>query len=144
MHTIERMMSTSPDRLRTTDSLTDCIERCIECAQACVACADACLAESEAMSLRRCIRLNQDCADICAASAKILTRAYSNQRPRACVLNSSSVRSAAPHARRNADTMANIMAIDRCALTSANAVKTLVAAFCKPSASAAHDGSGRG
>jgi hypothetical protein len=55
-------------------ALLDCIEACYACAQACTACADACLAEEKAAELRRCIRLNLDCADLCAATGAIVSR----------------------------------------------------------------------
>jgi hypothetical protein len=50
------------------------VAACIECEQACIACADACLAEPEVAALRRCIRSNQDCADICGATARVASR----------------------------------------------------------------------
>src|SRR5699024_1752734 len=44
------------------------------CAQTCTACADACLAEEKVADLRNCIRLNLDCADLCATTGNILSR----------------------------------------------------------------------
>lgn len=46
------------------------------CAQACSACADACLSESADMlgHLTKCISDNLNCADICATTAKVLSR----------------------------------------------------------------------
>lgn len=44
------------------------------CTGACTFCADACLAEEMVADLRRCIRLDQDCAAICAATAGVLVR----------------------------------------------------------------------
>jgi hypothetical protein len=44
------------------------------CAQACTSCADGCLAEQRVTALRQCIRLNLDCADVCAATASLATR----------------------------------------------------------------------
>lgn len=43
------------------------------CTKICVICADACIGEKDPM-LTRCIRLNQDCADICETTVKILSR----------------------------------------------------------------------
>jgi hypothetical protein len=74
MQTIEQMISSNPNRSKATTGLADCIAACIECAQSCVACADACLGEKQVEDMRRCIRLNQDCADICAATARVLSR----------------------------------------------------------------------
>jgi hypothetical protein len=58
----------------TNDVLIDCIEECYSCAQACTSCADACLGESMVQQLTQCIRLNLDCADICAATGSVATR----------------------------------------------------------------------
>ena len=77
MQTIERMISTSPNRAAVaTAGLADCVAACLECEQACIACADACLGEKQIMDLRRCIRLNQDCADICGATARVASRLF--------------------------------------------------------------------
>jgi hypothetical protein len=54
--------------------LLDCIGACFDCAQACVACADACLGEADPKPMTACIRLNQDCADVCETTGKILSR----------------------------------------------------------------------
>ena len=50
------------------------IEDAMSCAQTCTSCADACLAEKMVADLRRCIRLNLDCADICQTTARVLSR----------------------------------------------------------------------
>jgi hypothetical protein len=50
------------------------VAACIECEQACIECADACLGEPDVAALRRCIRTNQDCADICGATARVASR----------------------------------------------------------------------
>jgi hypothetical protein len=74
MHAMQ-MISSHPDvRGNTNDVLIRCIEECYDCAQACIACADACLAEQMVAELRQCIRLNQDCADLCAATGRIASR----------------------------------------------------------------------
>jgi hypothetical protein len=71
----EEMISTHPQvRGSTNDLLIACIDSCYECAQACVSCADACLGESMVQQLTQCIRLNLDCADLCAAAGSIATR----------------------------------------------------------------------
>lgn len=54
--------------------LVRCIDACVACAQACVACADACLGEGDVTHLARCIRLDADCADVCGATARVLSR----------------------------------------------------------------------
>lgn len=74
MH-VQQIISTHPDvRGSINDALLRCIEECYSCAQTCTACADACLAESMVEQLRQCIRLNLDCADICAAAGSMATR----------------------------------------------------------------------
>lgn len=45
-----------------------------ECALVCTTCADACLAEDDPTALRRCIRTDLDCAEICQATARLIAR----------------------------------------------------------------------
>ena len=63
------------------DVLLRCIEECLDCAASCTACADACLGESDLAELRRCIRLNLDCADLCGVTVRLLSR-QSSREPR--------------------------------------------------------------
>ena len=56
------------------DALVRGIEACYECAQVCTACADACLGEDSVAELRRCITLDLNCADICGAAGRALSR----------------------------------------------------------------------
>ncbi|HEX2020630.1 MAG TPA: four-helix bundle copper-binding protein [Aurantimonas sp.] len=58
----------------TSESLIRCIEACYACAQTCTSCADACLGEDSVQMMAQCIRLNLDCADICAVTGSIATR----------------------------------------------------------------------
>jgi hypothetical protein len=67
------------DQLRT-DQLTAVIESASDCAAHCEACADACLEEGDP-KLTRCIRVDLDCADICAATAKVVGRAGASGAP---------------------------------------------------------------
>jgi hypothetical protein len=68
LDTYPRTLSIDADRLATTiDALSDC-------AQACTADTDADLSEDNLAEMVRCIRLCLDCADICTASAGILSR----------------------------------------------------------------------
>jgi uncharacterized protein DUF326 len=72
--TVERMLRTSPEPpLAPADPLSACIHACVEAAQACTACADACIAEHD-RTLGSCIRLNLDCADLCGAASRVLSR----------------------------------------------------------------------
>jgi hypothetical protein len=74
MH-VHEMIATHPDvRGSVNESLLRCIEACYGCAQACTSCADACIAEDMVAQLRQCIRLNLDCADLCAATGAIASR----------------------------------------------------------------------
>ena len=72
---VREMIDTHPDAGGgTADELITCIEECYSCAQACTVCADACLAEEMVADLRQCIRLDLDCADICAATGAMASR----------------------------------------------------------------------
>jgi len=74
MHAHE-MISTHPHvKGSTNDALIHCVEECYDCAQACTACADACLGEDSVQKLTQCIRLDLDCADICAATGAVASR----------------------------------------------------------------------
>lgn len=50
------------------------IDACADVAQACTSCADSCLAEEDVAALRVCIGLDLDCADVCGAAARVLSR----------------------------------------------------------------------
>ncbi|WP_022916709.1 four-helix bundle copper-binding protein [Ruania albidiflava] len=74
MRTTE-MMNTYPAEISVDrDLLARTIDMLVACAQACTSCADACLSEETVTELRKCIRTNLDCADIYAATARILSR----------------------------------------------------------------------
>jgi hypothetical protein len=56
------------------DVLARCIDECFTCAQTCTSCADACLSEKDMVTeLRKCIRLDLDCADICESTSGVVT-----------------------------------------------------------------------
>ena len=75
MQTVEQMLSTMPNRsIAQRGALEACVEACAECELVCTACAAACLGEGQVEPLRGCIRLNQDCADVCDVTARILSR----------------------------------------------------------------------
>lgn len=75
-HHVASMLETHPRGVGTLDKekLAACITACFECAATCTACADACLGEEMVAELAGCIRLNADCADVCAATAAVLSR----------------------------------------------------------------------
>lgn len=54
--------------------LAAAVEALTDCSEACTACADACLSEDMVAELATCIRANLDCADICATTARVLSR----------------------------------------------------------------------
>ena len=70
------MLETYPADLGGIDrqALGRAIEECFSCSQACTACADACLSEPDVAMLVTCIRENLDCADICDATGRVLSR----------------------------------------------------------------------
>lgn len=76
MNSVTQMLDSYPADLGGVDRkvLATCIERCFECAQACTACADACLSESTVAELVKCIRSDLDCADICEATGRVVSR----------------------------------------------------------------------
>lgn len=61
-------------RAPALQAVADAVAAAAECAQACTGCADACLADPAVADLRAVIRLTQDCADICTATGRVLTR----------------------------------------------------------------------
>lgn len=71
-----QMLETYPADLGGVDRgrLQVVIEACFECAQSCTACADACLSEQNVAEMRKCIRSNLDCADICDTTGRVLSR----------------------------------------------------------------------
>ena len=71
-----QMLATYPKDLGGVDrgALIACIEACVECAPACTACADACLSEDTVAELTKGIRTNLDCADLCEATGRVLSR----------------------------------------------------------------------
>jgi hypothetical protein len=54
--------------------LAAAIDALSDCAQACTACADDCLSEEMVAELTKCIRLNLDCADVCTATLRVVSR----------------------------------------------------------------------
>jgi hypothetical protein len=70
----QNMLSTHPESVDNMDALVACINACVECDQCCTSCADACLHEDDPSKLTACIRLNLDCADVCAATGRMLSR----------------------------------------------------------------------
>jgi hypothetical protein len=71
----KQMLDTYPRSFNVDATLlVETTEALMDCAQACVACADACLSEDDVAMLVKCIRSNLDCADICAATLRVVSR----------------------------------------------------------------------
>jgi len=70
------LLETHPDVTAELDlkPLVAAIDATLDCAQACSTCASACLAGKSVADLRPCIRTDLACADICAATARVLSR----------------------------------------------------------------------
>ena len=69
------MLEAAPDHVDLgVAEVAAAIEGCLDAAQACTACADACLGEADVAALRACIGLDLDCADVCGATARVLSR----------------------------------------------------------------------
>ena len=69
---IETMAHLHPLAGANEDALALAARHAMLCSLFCTSCADACLAER--MDMSACIRLDLDCADICAATARLLLR----------------------------------------------------------------------
>ena len=75
MQDVQKMLQTHPTPMNLdAQTLANCIEACFGCASTCTSCADACLAEEMVADLRFCIRQDLDCADICNATGRVLSR----------------------------------------------------------------------
>jgi hypothetical protein len=82
MDRFQRMLSTHPDPASDAgDEAYHLIAAAAECALTCTTCADACLSEPNVEGLVECIRLNHDCADICATTAAVFARAGHRDEP---------------------------------------------------------------
>ena len=73
-HTVQMLQTHPSPRPQPIEDYAASISSMHDCAQSCISCADACLSEGDVQMLTRCIRLNLDCADMCTATAGILSR----------------------------------------------------------------------
>lgn len=92
MSYIKQMFETHPHKPKSDKAVAiECITACYSCGEACNACADACLGEKDTAHLVRCIRENLDCADVCLAAARVISRLTSTDKKlagdllRACI-----------------------------------------------------------
>jgi hypothetical protein len=75
MTLLEKMLRSRPTGdLQFSKDYAALLTLLARCATVCATCADACLGEKEIDPLRRCIRLDLDCAEVCATTARILVR----------------------------------------------------------------------
>lgn len=75
MANVNGMLDTYPRSFNVeTGVLEAALEALIECANTCTQCSDACLSEQDASSMAKCIRLNLDCADVCTATGRVVSR----------------------------------------------------------------------
>jgi len=72
---VRAMFRSHPAHPAHSDAISNCIEACFTCVESCTACADACLSEPDLARFVACIRLNLDCAQVCAATGAIVSRA---------------------------------------------------------------------
>ncbi|HEV7897851.1 MAG TPA: four-helix bundle copper-binding protein [Planosporangium sp.] len=74
--TVAQILDSHPGRFEGADreALSRCVEACGTCAQVCAACADACLSEPRADELVANVRSSLDCADLCTATSRVLSR----------------------------------------------------------------------
>jgi hypothetical protein len=72
--TLQMLDASSADVSVGPAELAAAIDACLTCVQACSACADSDLIEEDVITLRACIALNLVCADICDATARVLSR----------------------------------------------------------------------
>lgn len=82
------MIETNPNAAPVdAGTLAELIDACFECAQTCTACADACLGEDDPKAMAYCIRTDLDCADLCAATGRVMSRqtAFESEMARAAV-----------------------------------------------------------
>lgn len=75
MQTIGAMIGSHPAETGLDrDAIARAVDLMVACSAACTVCADACLAEPTVADLARCIRSDLDCADVCAAAARVMSR----------------------------------------------------------------------
>lgn len=75
MDRVKQMFQTHPNPASDAgDEAFALVRSAAECTYTCTTCADACLEEDDPSSLRQCIRLNLDCAEICSVTAKLIAR----------------------------------------------------------------------
>jgi hypothetical protein len=96
-----------------TDEMQMCIQNCLQCSQVCEQMIQHCLKQGGKHSEASHILLLQDCADICAVSAKFMIR-ESNLHPRMCGVCAEACRTCAQDCERMPDDEMMKMCADVC------------------------------
>jgi uncharacterized membrane protein len=69
------MLDASPGSVPLgAEEVAAAIDACLNCLQSCVSCANSDLFEDDVEEMRRCVALDENCADICDVTARILSR----------------------------------------------------------------------
>lgn len=78
MSRIEQVLTTYPARTGLEPRvLAEAADKLYECAGGCLECADACAAETDPHMLGmsvKCMRMDNDCADLCTVAARVIAR----------------------------------------------------------------------
>lgn len=75
MERVRKMFSTHPSPASDAgEEAFRLVTAAAECAIVCTTCADACLEDEDPGSRAQCIRTNLDCADVCAATLRMISR----------------------------------------------------------------------
>lgn len=75
MDRVKRMFATHPAPASDAgEEAFALVQATAECTYVCTTCADACLEEDDPASMRKCIRNNLDCADVCTATGRLIAR----------------------------------------------------------------------
>jgi hypothetical protein len=74
MESVTTIIDSHPKPPHRNPQLPGFIQELMNCETTCTICADACLSEQDVQMLSACIALNVDCADVCAATARLASR----------------------------------------------------------------------
>jgi hypothetical protein len=82
MTVTREMLDASPVPIEFgAEAVAAAVDACMVTSQACTSCANSCLAEDDVAEMARCIALCDDCADVCAATLRVLSRLFGADRP---------------------------------------------------------------
>jgi hypothetical protein len=81
MTVTREMLDASPVPIEFgAEAVAAAVDACMVTSQACTSCANSCLAEDDVAEMARCIALCDDCADVCAATLRVLSRPFGADR----------------------------------------------------------------